>query len=319
MEIYNLIDLPKKLVADIDVFICCSSFEDRCKTIPIRIASNSPKSSIIFYNGDFNSQLIKNAAELKSILNPDKSEICELSLIDSAFSYSRIFEKFKFVIPQKWVKKIVIDVTTFTHESLLIILKILLMMKSENQKISFLYNGAEEYSVNEKKPELKWLTKGIKYSRSIIGYPGITDLNLIDHLIILFGFEKDRTKRIIDNFNYNKITLAFGEEKNSIKQNHYELNIARHNDLVNSYPNIQKLEISLTYPILTKKQILSYVNEINENIVIIPMNNKLSTLGAGLAAIQDKRIQLYYSLAARYNTEGYSEPSLQVYHFEYSS
>ena len=62
------------------------------------------------------------------------------------------------------------------------------------------YIGAKEYSVNEKNEDDKWLSKGIKEIRTVIGYPGFSDPTKDNHLLILFGFESDRTKRLINEF-----------------------------------------------------------------------------------------------------------------------
>ena len=57
-------------------------------------------------------------------------------------------------------------------------------------------------------------------------------------------------------------------------------------------------------------------NLLDTNIVIAPMNNKISTVGASLAAISNENIQLAYAKASLYNTDGYSSPSDNVYFFK---
>lgn len=300
----------------IDLFICNSSFEKRCKVIPREIAEIKPLRSIVFYNNDFSEKIKKNAKYLYKLFGKNRCVKVETSLNDSLFSYLNIFNVLSIELNNLETKNIVIDITTFTHESLLLVLKALVSLKKDDQNLKFVYNAAKSYSCNEIDIEKKWLTKGIKFSRTIIGYPGITDLTLNDHLIILFGFEKDRTNRVIKDFEYNKITLAFGKEGSSIKESHYIINKKRHKELIDLYRNTNQLEVTLNDPDFIKEEIKEYIETLSENIVIMPMNNKLSTLGVGLAAIENEKIQLYYSLASRYNTEAYSKPSKKVYYYE---
>jgi hypothetical protein len=179
------------------------------------------------------------------------------------------------------------------------------------------YNGAKEYSYNESVAEKKWLSKGVKKIRSILGYPGLLDPSKKNHLIVLFGFERERTKRLIDMFEYDLVSLAFGGKGVSISEDHQVLNEKRHEELLILYPNARKFEISLIDAIDTKQQLLAYMSDFSEyNTVIAPMNNKISTVGAGLAAIENPEIQLCYVTANQYNLQGYSHPSPYCYLFE---
>ncbi|MCB0356835.1 MAG: hypothetical protein KDD40_07500 [Bdellovibrionales bacterium] len=317
MNSFSINETNRYLKRKIDLFLCCSSFEERCFVIPKEIRKLKPKSTLVFYNGDFNDSIKTNAEILKSLFAGTCEKI-ELSLRDSTFTYTSIYTSLKYSFSNGKIQNILIDVTTFTHEMLLILMKVISLLRKKNQSITFLYNAASNYSINESEPEEKWLTKGVLYTRSVIGYPGITDLSLEDHLVIIFGFERDRTKRIIEDFNYSRITLAFGQEKDSVSKGHYLINKARHQAFVDEFSNIDKLEVSLIDPYETKRQLIDYVTDLNQNIVIMPMNTKLSTIGVGLAALEIPKIQIYYSLAARYNTLGYSEPSETVYKSEWT-
>jgi hypothetical protein len=56
----------------------------------------------------------------------------------------------------------------------------------------------------------------------------------------------------------------------------------------------------------------------NYNIVVCPMNTKISTIGVGLAALQNNKIQIAYARAIEYNEAGYSTPSDMTTIFEYT-
>ena len=48
------------------------------------------------------------------------------------------------------------------------------------------------------------------------------------------------------------------------------------------------------------------------NTVLCPMNTKVSTVGVGLAALKDPRLQVVYAAAEEYNEIGYSSPGRHV-------
>ena len=79
----------------------------------------------------------------------------------------------------------------------------------------------------------------------------------------------------------------------------------------NIYKDVDIFEISCINPILTKKRIQEQIDKYpNYNVVIAPMNNKISTLGASLLAIEMPEIQICYSSPNIYNVDGYSKASL---------
>jgi len=137
---------------------------------------------------------------------------------------------------------------------------------------------------------------------------------------VLFGFERERTKRLIDMFEYDVVSLAYGSKNASIKPVHYDLNHERYQEMFDWYPNANRLEISLIDPYTTKDQIIKYLEDFSDcNVVIAPMNTKISTIGVGLVTIERPEIQLYYLSANLYNYEGYSKPGDDCYLFELKS
>ena len=73
--------------------------------------------------------------------------------------------------------------------------------------------------------------------------------------------------------------------------------------------DVELFEFSCMNPIDTKHDVLNLAQR-NPlyNTVICPMNTKFSTVGAGLAAIDNDHIQIAYTEAAEYNEQGYSTP-----------
>ena len=118
---------------------------------------------------------------------------------------------------------------------------------------------------------------------------------------------------------YEYISFAYGSKKESVTNAHQKINEERHEKLMNQYPDkvMGDFEISLTNPIVARDQILGYISRFSDHrIVIAPMNNIISTLGAGLVAIENKKVQLQYLQPNLYNFDGYSEAGDDFYVWE---
>lgn len=298
---------------EINVFIASASFENRCFALIDSLQNLEVSQSIVCRTIDFDPKIIENSKLFVEKLKADNPITVDLKIGDPTFSFLQLVEN---IVPlfTGELKKIALDITTFTHEGLLIIFRILLAHKRKGDHIFFCYNGAKEYSHNETEQDNKWLTKGVREVRSIIGFPGYSNPSLKNHLIVLFGFERERTIRLIEEYEYDIVSLAFGDKQKSIKPNHQQINEDRHGEILALYSSAQKFNISLTDPEITKREILEYVSKFDGyNVVLAPMNNKLSTIGAGLASLENPNIQLCYLQANQYNLDGYSEAGDDFY------
>jgi len=305
-------DLNNNVPDDIDIFICCASFEERCLVIPNFIEKKRIGKSLVCYNIDQDGKIPENKNFLLKQL-PHSEEV-KLHSDDPLYitnSLTHVLTGLK----NTEVHKIVIDTTTFTHEGLLILIKLTQAVLSTSS-IHILYVGAESYSYNITKPEEKWLTKGVAEVRTVMGFPGYFDYTQKNHLVVLFGFEVERTIKIIETFEPDVISIGLGSANYSINSNHYQINIERHEKLRQVYP-LNTFEISLRNPFDCKDQILKQIALFpNHNKIIAPLNNKLSTVGAALAHKFDSDIQLCYAKGNLYNREGYAKASNKFYSFK---
>jgi hypothetical protein len=302
--------------SSIDVFLCSSSFENRCFVVPNQLKDLNLTQSYIFFNENEVKSIWSNAEILNDLLKT-KNTLVALNSSDAILNYIKIIKVLDEIFKAYENPRILIDTTTFTHETLLVLIRLLENKKNQVGDIFISYVGATDYSIKEEKDEDKWLSKGVDEIRTIIGYPGFTDPTKENHLIILFGFEYDRTIKIIEEYEYDSISLGFGDQP--IADKHMKINCERHKRLLVRHPEAKEFKFSLIDPLNTKNQLLEYIeNEglYGTNVVIAPMNNKVSTVGAGLAAISNQHIQLAYAKASLYNTEGYSSPSDNVYFFK---
>lgn len=212
-----------------------------------------------------------------------------------------------------------IDITTFTHESLLMLVNLLSVQLKPVDTVHFVYASAAEYSPGLEGKD-KWLSKGVADVRSVLGYPGETLPSQETHLIIMVGYENERAARLIEFIEPNTISLGFGDSEVATGLKHREAE-EHFRDLLKSTVGLHGEEASFKFscddPITTKNTIDGQVARARGyNVIVAPMNNKISTVGAALAALENASIQLCYAQALQYNYKNYSNPSDRCHLFE---
>jgi hypothetical protein len=303
-------DFISAYLGEIDIFICSSGFEDRSAYLGINLNKIHIKKAIIFHiedtyklSEDNLSRIKENLPELETVIYPKNSP---LVIYDKFY---RLFEEFKTAADNK--PNIVIDVTTFTREVLLILLKLL---SSPDFITSFdvqlAYTPAESYAENASD---LWLTKGIREIRSVLGYAGMHSPSKELLLILLSGFEEERANEIITSFEPNKLILGKASDKDSINSNLSDIANAKYQSLADNNRSIllDQFEFSCTDIKETQTQLNLMIEKYEQqfNVIISPLNNKISTLGAAICGLKNENIQICYASANQYNINDYSNGS----------
>jgi len=320
-----------------DLFICSASFEERCLSFAQHCPRDCIKFALICYNIEYNDYISKNLETMRMIFSDRSIEYSEATLLhkDPITSTDTFMHEFNKLVFEKRVTNVLIDTTSFTHEMLLIILRIFNDLHPE-MHITFVYSNAEDYDPQKPKKELsensKWLSKGISEIRSVLGYPGNTQPTNATHLLIVVGYEYDRALSIISELEPSSLSLVFGKSDSYTTETDP---IAKHYGAKDHFDELTKaafayfpeekfhsFEISCNSPAKAKSEIKSYLQSIGveknrNNTMIFALNNKLSTLGVGLFALENDDVQLCYAPALLYNYENYSTPGRFCYLFEY--
>jgi hypothetical protein len=302
------------LIDPIDLFICSSSYEERCKTFAYSIDSKKIKSALIFENEDL-FEYVHNNSELVVSLFEDRGSIVGGSTKDPLLTADRLRNALDKVSKSCDMKTVVIDITTFTHESLLILIGILQLIPIGKELI-IVYTSAAEYSIGDE-VEYKWLSRGVDEVRTVLGFPGNVLSSRKTHLIILVGYEHERASKLIEIIEPNTIALGYGRSGSSTTDKDRDANQHYHKLVENmaaSYGEVMNFEIYCDDPYRTQNAILEQTKTVgSKNIVLAPMNNKITTIGAALAAIKYRDIQICYAPALQYNYHYYSTPGKTCY------
>lgn len=292
------------------VFLTCSSFEERAICIPEFLDLNKAKKAYVF-STHATTQIEKNASRIINVLG----KIAELRHIvkNDPFSYNQSFGEVINEIISDQHKILYIDITTFNHEMLLILLKIVDKKKEHFDLVKFLYLGAKEYSVGDAN-ENKWLSKGCKEIRSVLGYPGFLVPKKPTCLIILVGFEHERASALINAMEPDMIIIGHGKAEfehvfsdQHIEPMRYFEKI--HKSLFAGHSNLKGFDFSVNNIESTLEIVKKEIDETSGyDHIIVPLNTKTSTLAIGLLALQNQNIQVCYAEPEIYNNDNYSSP-----------
>jgi hypothetical protein len=331
-------EIDNNISDNYDLFICSASYEDRCQSFIKYCPAGKLLYAMVCHTAEYSSEVSNNLKCIENLLREKNIQYESITLYhkDSIESADHIMMYLDKIIPQQKVKNVIIDVTTFTHEMTLILLW-LFKEKYNNIDVTFAYSNAENYNPSvtnsedeedvEKKILDKWLSKGIDDIRSVLGYPGTLLPAKSTHLVIVVGYEYDRALSIIAEVEPSSLSLLFGKsdsftttDKHRGAREQFEY-VAK--DSLSFLPEdkIFTYDISCNNPKKAKHNLRDHFENIKDsisdkNIVVFTMNNKISTLGVGLLALERKDIQLCYAPALIYNYANYSSPGNNCYLFK---
>lgn len=309
---YSLSEAKHHLKKDYSL-ICFASFEDRCLTIPKAVQKCKIHDVIVLLNvGE--SAIVKNKENadcIKSLY--ENASIIEIDMDDSLYT-AEILRNVVKDISRNGTNHLLVDISTFTHETLLILLRIISECK-HIKTTTFLYNGAVEYSTGDSKEQV-WLSKGCKDVRNVIGFPGLIRPSCKTHVVVLSGFEIERLTGLVEMLEPDKLSIGEGEDpthgNHEEHMNYFIRKIDNWKKMFSS-DSVNMFKFSCSDIEKTIEQLNRIVEDNKDNnIIIIPLNTKLSTLATGVVALNNNRIQICYSIPEMYNTDKYSKPSNNI-------
>ena len=301
-------EVSQTLGEDVEVFVCSSSYEARCLSIPLEVRPGAIRDAVILENMDI-PEVRKNGNRLGEHFGAVGRRV-EVDTGNPIASANAMFACLSPLLEKPALARVAVDITTFTHEHLLILLGMLRSMGC--RQILCLYSGASAYMTGQS----QWLSEGIAETRSVLGYPGDLGVGSGSKLVMLIGFEWERARRLIDAYDPTELALGLGRRVDAIEEKYYWENKGFYDLLVREYPDAARFEFSCNDARATAKIVAQQCAEEELSPVVAPLNTKISTVGAALAAFDDRRIQICYAQAAVYNCLSYSSPGKYFSAFE---
>ncbi len=281
-----------------DVFIASASYEERSVSIINAIDSEVTIDYKLVSLSIPHKDLIK---ENLNVFEKKGFTIVEVNNSNQIETASNFVLKLNNILEKKPNASFLIDITTFTRQTLLILIRLLRNGLTKENQIQFLYTPAKEYAPGLDYKD-KWLTQGILEVNSVFGYSGIIRPSRPYHLIILMGYEVERASSLIDAYEPSKITIGYARKADSISDEHYQLNKDKFDELLIEFPKAESFEFSCLEISDCKEDILMQAKKhLGYNVIISPMNNKISSVACALAAFDNEEIQLAIAIPALYN------------------
>ncbi len=292
-------------------FICSASFETRSRSIADHLSPSDCREVFVAENRNHRQLHSQTAAYLTQRFSP-QSRLVDLDTTRPLVSGDALRAVVESCASDP-ANHVLVDITAFTHEALLILVGLLARTLSL-RNVTFLYARAADYSTNEP-PETKWLSKGVGEVRSVLGFPGAVGPTRKLHLIVLAGFEDDRAGELIRSCEPSVVSLGRAQSSNadSVTDSLAQL---RFHKLLGRWSDAREFTFPAYDPSATEAIVRSQIDVLpDHDTVIACMNTKLSTVGAALVALKDEGIQLCYAQALLYNHRHYSTPGPDFFLF----
>ena len=310
-------DITDEYKSQIDLFICGASFEDRCRSIPVALSDKIRGRTVILFNSDFEREIEKNLQLIIEAVGTAVERIL-VSSNNPVLSYDNIFCSLR-QLALKGAQSVVIDITSVTHETLMMLYHVVSQCFTGECKVKYVYATADDYSLGVPKPK-KWLSKGIKEIRSVMGYPGRLVPSKSNHLIVLLGFEEYRAYAVIKEFEPSLLSVGYGDASEESTGPHQETNETKLRRLRSLVGDVNEFQFSCYDPLLAEHTLQELVTQkSNYNNIIAPMNTKPSTMGAARCALKNESVQLCYAQPEVYNVTNYSLAGTQYYEYAFDS
>ena len=287
--------------------VSCLSFEDRSLTVAEAIPPVSLSRWLIIVNEDIETDIssIQERAETIAANAGVKIEYLQASkqnplLLADAFvglaDNAGQDESFDWIV----------DITTMTHEMLLILVAAADEIIPAWRDLSLIYNIAGAYSLDDH-PENKWISRGIHQVRSVVGYPGAWSPGKQTTLVALPGFDSERMRRMVEEIEPDQLIVgiacpvgerhAWSAEKNrGIAQQLLDTR----NGTTFDYPALD--------PFGAVDALIDVLRDATSNVLLAPLNSKISTAAIGVLARLKPEWQICYAPAVIYNLK-YATPS----------
>ena len=307
----SLANLHRSFHEPVDLFICSASFERRCVSIAEHLDGTRIGHVLIAHNQRFRDVVDANLRFLQERFVGKESTL----VVDSADPVLTATNVVEAIREQrgKSAQRILVDITAFTHETLLILFRVCNQEFDEASVVDFLYAPASEYSIGDD-PGDKWLSKGISEVRSVMGYPGGFAPSRDTHLIVLAGFEDYRALSLIQELEPSLVSIGYGD-RSEVGTGPHQVTNERNVERIRSVLGSVEAFVFSGYDALSAEETIRKMVRGHDqyNTILAPMNTKISTLGAARVALRDESIQICYAQADIYNYRNYSRPGDDYY------
>ncbi|MBO9417718.1 MULTISPECIES: hypothetical protein [unclassified Ruegeria] len=277
------------------MFVGRASFEERAYSAINELRGHHTINTTLFRSKDETPEAI----ELRERFSQDTDTLISLNTFEPLSTQMTLRRKIQSMRSLDF-DRLVIDISSFRREELLILVRELTEVKELHEKTTLIYCRAKEHG--------DWLSQNVREVRPVIGFPGEVSSLRKTHLIVLGGIETHRALSIVRWYEPFSISLGYVPRHQAINDDVAERNLELGERLKVSFDQIEdEFEFSPS----SVSEVIRGLEKTSEkhsgkNIVIAPLNTKMSTLAVGLFAIAHPECQLCYAEVEIYNSKSYS-------------
>lgn len=282
-----------------DLFICFASFEDRCISSITKMGADfRTRFAVIFVIEEslYKQQVSTNLFRLQSELGKRTAEgIFVISCqkqnpIDGIAQLKNIWKECKPRNPED--PFITIDISGFTKIYLLELLYYLVI--ELNLGIPRILHTTQTYLPTK-------LTQGVEQTTTVPNFFGISSLEKQTALILLMGFEPERSLAVWKQFNPSR-TMALITNPPRYGNLDYLKYAQKNNAYLLSQPSVEVRDVPADNPYAVKSVLEAIYNETKDsfNMVIGPFGTKPQAVGLFLFCLEFPKAQVVYSFPVSY-------------------
>lgn len=292
------------------LFITCASYEDRSTAVVERLSGAYAASrAIVFFSGEYaekGNTPINRGRIMRMLREAARGRVQEIEFCMSQPipPMARFEELCRAQHDSSSIESVVVDISTFPRQELLILLRVLDNLP-RRPIIRLFYAEPARYC---SEGSGGWLTRGVKSVRTVPGFGGIQHPGKSNLLLMFLGHEDERAAITWKRHQPRK-TIVFVPNPNY----RAEMNgiVERTHHLL--FTKISDTDVRTTLAARsvegTEQAILEVWEQYHDShsIVVAPLSTKLQTLGIYRAVRSKKDIQISYAVPSIYNFMNYSE------------
>lgn len=250
-------------------------------------------------------------AKIKQLCSERDIEISPVSInSDEKETYGRIISLIESIDTSN---SITLDITTMSRN---IIWTLLFSIKQYYQKVQIIYNLPECYCDD-------WISKEPSTPSLLFKHSGIIDLDLKNCLVVITGFDTDRTKQLVKFYDPQKIILLIqsSDHFDNNTRNNPEEHIKVCVELGYTFNNIEIDSIDAYGQDLGKNIIEKVLSKYKDeyNLIFASLGPKLSAISLYEVYLKNPEIALSYVPSKKYNPDycrGIGEQQIKEIYFK---
>lgn len=190
-------------------------------------------------------------------------------------------------------QRVLLNITTMPRETIWSLL--FFLMQQKNRQIDYVYYKPNKYTEN-------WLSKEPCKPRLLFKHSGITELGKQTALIILTGFDADRTRQLINFYEPSLTVLGIqtGDQFNNLSRNDKKMHVEKCMGITNfrefsidAYSEDHGLDV-------LKKEVKKLKKF---NVIISSLGPKLTAIALYKLVVECPHIAISYVSSKQYNVE----------------